>query len=561
MSSDGSKRAVFAVLTADGAIAQAHTERNLDGLSPAGTVSPIPLPAAASAITASVTRAGMLFNWVPNRVIYVSDPVRNAIVALTIGDDGKVFTVTSQRRIELAELNVPVDLAPVVQEISNPGFSSNTTLAGASDIYAVNRGNGTVVRLTQDGKLVAVRRVAVGGEPLGTNRLNGIAVSRDAQRIFLTVSGGLPGHSAKPGALIEIAAFGPGRAAGAAPQPFARTELARWGAALFAAVFTAEQGLGPFYNETSCGACHGAPRLGGMAPDGLGLAMRVGAISGDDYDPLEGRGGPIARRHVITGLGVDCRLTTGVPAAANVVSLRNAPPLFGVGLVDAITDAAILEGADRQQRSGAARGRAHIVSDDAGGQRVGRFGWKADTASLRQFVADAMRNKLGLTNPLARTDIVAVGTECGQRANPDDDGTFLAALYAFVAELPPPVAIGLGDAEGRALFTRVGCGVCHTPELAASGGVSVLLYSDLLLHDMGTALDDGVVQGQARGSDWRTTPLWGLGERIRYLHDGRAVTLTAAIVAHDGEAAPAAKAFLALPTQQRDRLLGFLQSL
>jgi mono/diheme cytochrome c family protein len=502
----------------------------------------------------------MLFNWVPNRIIYVSDPVRNAIVALTVGDDGKVFTVTAQRRIELPELSEPVDLAPVVPEIANPGFSSNTTLAGTSDIYAVNRGNGTVVRLTQEGKLVAVRRVVLGGEPLGPNRLNGIAVSRDAQRIFLTVSGGVPGHADKPGALIEIAAFGPGRSASVTPR-VEHSELAQRGAVLFATAFTAEQGLGPLYNETSCGTCHAAPRLGGMAPDGLGLAMRVGAKSGDDYDPLERDGGPIARRHLIAGLSAECGLTAGIPAAANVISLRNAPALFGAGLIDQISDAAILEGADRQRRSGAAHGRAHIVSDGAGSQRVGRFGWKADTASLRQFVADAMRNELGLTNPLAPTDLVAAGNRCGQRSEPHDDGTILAALYAFVAELPPPAAVGSDDAEGQAMFTSVGCAVCHTPELAATGGVSVPLYSDLLLHDMGTTLDDGVVQGQARGGDWRTTPLWGLGDRIRYLHDGRADTLLAAIVAHDGEAAPATKAFLALPVQQRDQLLGFLRSL
>jgi len=297
-----------------------------------------------------------------------------------------------------------------------------------------------------------------------------------------------------------------------------------------------------------------------MAPNGLGLAMRVGAMTGDIYDPLDGRGGPIARRHLIAGLGADCRLTAGVPVAANVVSLRNAPSLFGAGLIDAITDAAILDGAASQQRSGVAHGRAHMVSDAADGQRVGRFGWKADTASLRQFVADAMRNELGLTNPLASTDIVAVETGCGKRAGLDDDGTVLAALHAFVTELPPPAAAAVNPAS-QALFASTGCGVCHTPELAAARGGTVPLYSDLLLHDMGTALDDGVVQGQARGPDWRTTPLWGLGERSRYLHDGRAVTLTAAIVAHDGEAAPAVKAFLALPVLQRDQLLSFLRRL
>jgi mono/diheme cytochrome c family protein len=559
MSSDGSKRAVFAVITADGAVAQAHTERNLDGLAPARALSAISLPAPDAPATAAVTRAGMLFNWVPDRIIYVSDPVRNAILALTLSDDGKVFSVAKTRMIEAPELNLPVDMAPVVPEIANPGFSSNTTLAGTSDIYVVNRGNGTVARITQDGKVVAVRRIAIGGETLGANRLNRIATARDTQKLWLTVSGVVPGHPNSPGAVIEIPAFGPGRAASLVPPPAADTELAGRGAALFAASFELSQGLGPLYNAASCDACHGFPKLGGMGPDGLGLAMRVGKLTATGYDPLEGKGGPIARRHSVAELGVACPLAFGIPAAADIVSLRNAPPLHGAGLIDTIPDEAILAGATKN--SGAARGRAHMVVDAAGNGRVGRFGWKADTASLEQFVADAMRNELGLTNPLARGDLVATAPGCSQRDDPNDDGTALRALHAFVGTLPAPRASAADPStEGARLFTAAGCDTCHNPQLPGTQG-AVALYSDLLLHDMGLALDDGVVQGQARGSDWRTTPLWGLGERVRYLHDGRATTLNAAIIAHDGEAAPAAKAFLALSSPQRDQLLGFLKSL
>ena len=562
MSSDGSKRAVFAVLTADGAVSQAHTELNIDGLAPAGTISAIVLPAPDAAATTSVTRAGMVFNWVPDRIIYVSDPSRNAIVALTLADDGKVFSVASTRRIELPELDVPVGLAPAVQEIANPAFSSNTTLAGASDIYAVNRGNGTVVRLTQDGKMVAVRRVSIGGEPVGPNQLNGISVSVDAQHIWLTVSGALPGYANSPGALIEIPAFGPGRAAEASPPPADQKELVPLGAALFEASFSVEEGLGPLYIEKSCKACHGSPRLGGMGPEGLGLHMRVGKMVNGSYDQLDGRGGPVARSHSIAELGVNCSLIAGMPVEADVVSLRNAPSLFGAGLIDSIPDAIILAAATAERSGGTTiSGRAHIVAGADGEGHVGRFGWKADTASLRQVVANSLRNEIGITNPLAPSDLVATAPGCGARPDPNDDGTVLSALDAFVSTLAPPAVHTAGQApEGAVLFTATGCASCHIPELQGAHGM-VPLYSDLLLHHMGSALNDGMVQGQALGTDWRTTPLWGLGERVRFLHDGRATTLRAAIMAHDGEAAPSAKTFLDLPPQQQIQLLSFLRLL
>ena len=563
MSPDGSKRAVFAVLTADGAVSQAHTELNVDGLAPAGTISAIALPMPDAEATAPVTRAGMLFNWVPDRIIYISDPSRDAIVALTLADDGKVFSVATTRRIEAPELSAPVGLAPAVPEIANPGFSSNTTLAGASDIYAVNRGNGTIVRLTQEGQIVAVRKVSIVGEPVGPNRLNGIAVSDDAQRIWLTVSGAITGYETSPGALVEIPAFGPGRAARASPPPAEQRELAARGAVLFETPFGIADGLGPLYNETSCNACHGYPRLGGMGSKGLSsLHMLVGKMVNGNYDPLAGQGGPIARHHSIAELGANCSLVSGIPAEADVVSLRNAPSLFGVGLIDSVPDTVILAAATAEHSGGTTiAGRAHMVADVHGNWHVGRFGWKADAASLKQVVANSLRNEIGITNPLDQTDLVALAPGCSVRPDPNDDGTILSALDAFVSALAPPAVHAAGKApEGAALFTTAGCASCHIPELQGAQGM-VPLYSDLLLHDMGPALDDGVVQGQARGTDWRTTPLWGLGERVRFLHDGRATTLQAAIMAHDGEAASATKAFLDLPPQQQVQLLSFLRSL
>jgi CxxC motif-containing protein (DUF1111 family) len=133
-----------------------------------------------------------------------------------------------------------------------------------------------------------------------------------------------------------------------------------------------------------------------------------------------------------------------------------------------------------------------------------------------------------------------------------------------VAALPPLAPGPAPDqslvTRGAALFRAAGCVACHSPSLPGSLG-EVPLYSDLLLHDLGPALDDGVVQGDAGGRDWRTTPLWGLGARPRFLHDGRARTVRAAILAHGGEAEASAARFRALAEAEREALLAFLNSL
>ena len=110
------------------------------------------------------------------------------------------------------------------------------------------------------------------------------------------------------------------------------------------------------------------------------------------------------------------------------------------------------------------------------------------------------------------------------------------------------------------MFEATGCGACHTPTLTSAAG-DVPLYSDLLLHDMGPALTDNVIQGSATGTDWRTTPLWGLGARTRFLHDGRAASLREAVVGHGGEGADAATRFRQLSRDDRDALLRFLSAL
>jgi CxxC motif-containing protein (DUF1111 family) len=305
------------------------------------------------------------------------------------------------------------------------------------------------------------------------------------------------------------------------------------GDALFTTRFSPAQGLGPLFNRQSCQDCHNTPTLGGSAPDGLGTVLRVGRLANDSYDPLLGTGGPVARAHAVAELGTACALQAGVPVGANLTSVRNAPPLFGAGLIDAIPDEVIL----------AQNGRANLIDG-----RVGRFGWKADTASLRQFVGDAFRNELGLTNPVAPVDLVS---GCGAERI-DLDAESVDAVTKFIAELRAPVS----QPADAGMFNSVGCARCHTPNL---GGVP--LYSDLLIHDVGRALDDGITQGQARGQDWRTTPLWGLRDRTRFLHDGRARTVEAAILAHSGEAEPVIERFRAASAADKAALLAFLAAL
>jgi hypothetical protein len=208
-SPDGGPRAVFAAVTADGAIVQIHVEKGIDGLAPAGTLRSLPDVAPAAAEPSQPTRTGILFNWVPNKLLFVADPLANAVVVVEFVEDGPIFKLTGTRRIELDALALPIDLAPAVPEIVNPAFASNTTLAGSSDLYVANRASGTITRIRQDGSLVELRMVELpGGGPVGANRLNGIAVSPDAARIYVTLSGALPSHPDSPGGVIELSAFG-----------------------------------------------------------------------------------------------------------------------------------------------------------------------------------------------------------------------------------------------------------------------------------------------------------------------------------------------------------------
>jgi CxxC motif-containing protein (DUF1111 family) len=243
------------------------------------------------------------------------------------------------------------------------------------------------------------------------------------------------------------------------------------------------------------------------------------------------------------------------------------PPLFGAGLIDAISEDAILANADPDDQDGdGISGRANRIKG-----RVGRFGWKAHEARLEDFAARAMLEEMGVTTPLLpeETSLPGRGAECDATPDPEDDGAELAALTGFLRLLAPLEARAseLADRRGAELFRASGCPGCHVGELpgpsgnAPGNGTPVRLFSDLLLHDMGPSLADGIVQGDASGREFRTAPLWGVAQRKAYLHDGRAPTLNAAIALHDGEAKGARERFLALGMEERQALIAYLETL
>jgi len=553
-SPDGSGRAVFFAALADGSVVQVHVQKGVDGMVGAGAGSFTPITgittaAAESADPDVITRVGMVFNWVPNKVLYVTDPLANRILALDLSDDGTLFTSTP-RYLTSRWLDKPVDIAPTSVEVAARNFASNTTLGGGSDLYVLNRGNNTLLRMTQAGRVIAVRRIEA---DLAGMRVAGLAVSDDGRKIWVTATA--PGGQ---GAVLQMPAFGAGDVTPSlmadAAAAGAEGAIAQ-GTFLFSHELKPDQRLGPLFNAQSCNFCH---FRGGMGTGVATFVVRVARIKKGVFDPLIGHGGPIARQHSIAELVADseCDLPTGVPGKANATSRRSAMTLRGTSLIDNILDREILKVQAAQTE--AVRGRANVMPDG----RIGRFGWKAQTATLVEFMADAQRDEMGLTNPLQPHDLIK---GCGEKkASLEADGVPLTSLVAFLDTIDPPApsAACLGSA-GAALFAAVGCAACHTPSMPGPGSPTasqrpVPLYSDLLVHDMGPGLADGFEQGSASGSEFRTMPLWRVSDRAHFLHDGRAHTLSEAILAHGGQAASAVAAFQALSPADQQALLDFL---
>jgi CxxC motif-containing protein (DUF1111 family) len=346
----------------------------------------------------------------------------------------------------------------------------------------------------------------------------------------------------------------------------ATQSIAAPGAGDFSRAAGVASGLGPSFNEATCSACHRMPSIGGA---GFRTVLKVGHRDADGTFRGYATGTLLPTKSIQDG-----RCLPELPPDANVIARRIPTPLYGLGLVDRIPDAEIEARADPDDRDrDGVRGRIAYVRDPVSGKRrVGRFGWKAEDASLLVSVARAYAREAGVTNRFFITES-AVGLspeavrQCDAYTDPEDvpdPGTGLAAidrLTAFIdkLELPTSGATAATESHGGRLFKTIGCAACHHPAYRTSSGLPVNAFSDFLLHDIGTG--DGMAEGGAQPSEMRTAPLWGVGRRPLLLHDGSATQLEDAIDVHKREAARARAAFAALSAADRAALLAFLKSI
>jgi CxxC motif-containing protein (DUF1111 family) len=366
-------------------------------------------------------------------------------------------------------------------------------------------------------------------------------------------------------------------------------ELRRFddGRTAFAAVEGVPDGLGPVFNGTSCGGCHS---VGGVGGGSELVETRFGVDVGGVFDPLVEAGGSLVQSQGIGVQGACTFVGERVPAGA-IEAHRRTTPLFGLGLVDAVPDAAFVALAGAQaRRHPRTAGRPNMVVDVVTGERVvGRFGWKAQVPNLFQFSGDAYLNEMGITTPLFPDESCPQGDctllACDPVPGVDDDLEDVQAFADFMSFLAPPpsptilrslrsfrgsprpLRSDVDRSGGSRLFADVGCATCHVRSLASGPSPVAALrartfhpYSDFLLHDMGD-LGDGIAQGEASGHEMRTAPLWGLRLLTTFLHDGRATTIEDAILAHEGQGRGARDRFAALTAQDRAKLVAFLRTL
>jgi CxxC motif-containing protein (DUF1111 family) len=283
--------------------------------------------------------------------------------------------------------------------------------------------------------------------------------------------------------------------------------------------------------------------------------------------------------HLFSVPGHACQPT--IPPEANVIVRRVPIPVFGAGLVEAIDDDTLIALADEQARGrDGISGRAAIITERGSGERrVGRFGWKAQHATLLAFGADAYRNEMGITNDLFPAEI-AVGIDearmrlCDPIPEPEDipdprtRRRGIDNFASFMRFLAPVSRGGVDESAraGEAVFGAMGCTACHVPALQTGPNANPLLhrqivplFSDLLLHDVGTG--DGIRQGAAAPEEIRTPALWGLRFRRPLLHDGSAATVDEATRRHGREADAARLNYERLTDAQRAALRAFLLSL
>src|SRR5262245_24501011 len=368
-------------------------------------------------------------------------------------------------------------------------------------------------------------------------------------------------------------------------QPFeglGAGELGRFleGRTQFRRGFAINEGLGPLFNNRSCASCHSG--------DGRGFPENTLTRFSRGTDLVPAEGGPQIQDKCTPDTEPE-KLPSGVD-----VSLRLPPPVFGMGLIEAIPESEILAHADPGDADGdGISGRANMVmpaayvpvTEPGGGAvpRVGRFGRKAQVPAILQQAVEAYHQDMGITSPFQPAEIenpaaIRSGVNPDHVADPEIDGGIVAAVLNYLRMLSPPAPGPSTDRtrRGETVFAAIRCASCHVPSMRTAAGADslpqltdrdVLLYSDLLLHDLGPGLADNRPDGDADGREWRTAPLWGmriarefLGGRLLLLHDGRAHSVEEAVLLHGGEAQAARDAFAALPAEDRASLLEFVES-
>ncbi|WP_020472567.1 di-heme oxidoredictase family protein [Zavarzinella formosa] len=356
-------------------------------------------------------------------------------------------------------------------------------------------------------------------------------------------------------------------------------------------------GLGPVFNAKSCAACHFQGGLGGggsLANNAVGYEIfprpndpefHTGTIHAFSIDSTskESLAALKSVYPIVRGRSVQRMEGCAPETVPDFDPVRTqtvqATALFGAGWIDLISDKAIYNNQRNRRASTVARefqldftsvpvGRVPTTDDG----RVGKFGWKGQTASLSEFVSAACANELGLGTPTVRQATPLRGS--ASDVEPDLDRKQVKALVAFVKTLPKPEEIpsNAAAAHGKDLFKTVGCAACHTPDLGGVKGV----YSDFLLY----TLDNPNPSGGGYGSDpprllnlpprpedkpkpeeWKTPPLWGVADSAPYFHDGASPTLASAISRHQGDAATVTKAYQALNTDDQAAVIAFLNTL
>jgi mono/diheme cytochrome c family protein len=383
--------------------------------------------------------------------------------------------------------------------------------------------------------------------------------------------------------------------------PRARAEVRQAGLELFVHEWRPHDpmahgdGLGPVYNANSCVSCHFQGGVGG------GGSPKENVVA---FEALPTPARPVVQAGLVHKFAVEEKfserpqvLEALFPTVPNGLTLRgvcfterrdfnpvrtqriNSIALFGAGWIDRLSAKAITHQRLRRSMSAIGKeitgdfgsipaGRPRILPDG----RVGKFGWKAQFATLEEFVAAACANEIGLGTPgLAQAKPLSCRTSSGPEAAPDLDKAQFRALVAFVTTLPRPREVLPDDPHarseverGKLVFEKVGCAACHTPELGGVAGV----YSDFLLHrivdsrkNYAEIADVPLPSDHPLPEEWKTPPLWGVADSAPYFHDGGSPTLESAILRHEADAQGVTEAYRKLSSGDREAVLRFLESL